>query len=495
MSPRLRFAPSPTGSLHVGNARTALINWLDARRSGGTLVVRIEDTDAERSEAANEETILDDLAWLGIDWDEGPRVGGEHGPYRQTERYERYREVVQSLVEGGFAYPCFETPEELAELREAARRQGETFRFRGEHRGASPDEVAELMVREGAALRFKVPDRDVRFVDGLRGPTGLAAVEIGDFVIARGDGSPTYNLAVVADDHDMLIDRVVRGGDHLTNTSRQVLLYEALGWEPPEFFHLPLVLGADRSRLSKRHGATSVAEMRAGGILPEALDNFLALLGWSPPGEQEVLRLDALQQAYDITDIAAANSVFDETKLEWLNGQHMALLSPADLLDRAEPFLADGGLTVPGEGPGRDWFALAAALVGIGKRRLTELAEPLQELAYPAREALVGANAEVRDDDQARAVVRAFGAASRAGQLADEQGYLAAVNEVKEATGAKGRSLFHPLRLAISGHDSGPELKRLIPLLETGAALSLQPPVAGVAERIERALGDTDAPR
>jgi len=346
MGPRLRFAPSPTGSLHVGNARTALINWLAARRGAGTLVLRIEDTDIERSDVANEATILHDLRWLGIDWDEGPDVGGDFGPYRQTEREARYRDIARRLLDAGWAYPSFETAEELAARREEAKRTGDSFRFRGPHRDASPQEAAELVERGGAALRFKVPDREVRFVDGLRGATGLAAGEIGDFVIARADGTPTYNLAVVVDDHDMRVDRVVRGEDHLTNTPRQILLYEALGWEPPAFTHLPLVLGADRSRLSKRHGATSVAEMRAGGILPEALCNFLALLGWSPPDEQEVLSMAELEAAYDIADLAAANSVFDETKLEWLNGQHMARLSPGALLRAAAPFLADAGLDI-----------------------------------------------------------------------------------------------------------------------------------------------------
>jgi glutamyl-tRNA synthetase len=490
MSPRLRFAPSPTGSLHVGNARTALVNWLIARKADGELIVRIEDTDAERSDAANERTILDDLRWLGLDWDEGPDVGGDHGPYRQSERTERYTEVVRRLLEEGGVYPCFETAEEMAALREAAVARGESLRFRGPHRGAEPAEAKKLFEGGGAALRFKVPDREVRFVDDLRGSTGLGAGEMSDFVVARADGSPTYNLAVVVDDHDMRVDRVVRGEDHLPNTPRQILLYEALGWQAPAFAHLPLVLGPDRSRLSKRHGATSVAEMRQGGILPEALCNFLALLGWSPPEEREVLRLKELMAAYDVADLSAANSVFDVTKLEWLNGQHMARLSAADLLDHAAPFLAHAGLLVPAAASGKEWWAAAVELVAVGARRLTEIGDPLRLLAYPRWASLVEAAAEIRGDDQATAVVSAFAAASRAGELASEEGYLSVVQQVKESTGAKGRGLFHPLRLAISGADSGPELKRLIPLLEAGAVTSLEPPVAGVAERIERVLNE-----
>jgi glutamyl/glutaminyl-tRNA synthetase len=328
----------------------------------------------------------------------------------------------------------------------------------------------------------------VRFVDGLRGDTGLGAGEIGDFVVARTDGTPTYNLAVVVDDHDMRIDRVVRGEDHLPNTPRQILLYEALGWQPPAFAHLPLVLGPDRSRLSKRHGATSVAELRAAGILPEGLCNFLALLGWNPPDGQEVLSMERLRAAYDLADVAAANSVFDRTKLEWLNGQHLAALAPDELLARAEPFLAGAGLPQPADERQRAWLADALTLVGIGKRSLAELAEPLRELLYPDWPRLAGKTAEVRADGDARAVAEAFRQASLDGRLATEEGYREAVNDVKAATGAKGRGLFHPLRLAISGQDAGPELKQLVPLLEVGAALELAPPVAGVAARIECAL-------
>ncbi len=488
MSERLRFAPSPTGSLHVGNARTALVNWLVAQKDGGSLILRIEDTDAERSDTANERTILDDLRWLGLDWDEGPDVGGDHGPYRQSERAARYADVIQRLLEEGHVYPCFETAEEMAALREAAMERGESLRFRGEHRDAPAAEAARLFERGGAALRFKVPDRDVRFVDELRGTTGMADGEMSDFVVARADGSPTYNLAVVADDHDMRIDRVVRGEDHLPNTPKQILLYEALGWQPPAFAHLPLVLGSDRARLSKRHGATSVAEMREGGILSKALCNFLALLGWSPPDEQEVLSMKELKAAYDIADLSAANSVFDVTKLEWLNGQHMARLPGRKLLDRAEPFLAPSGLLIPVEPDARAWWADAVELVAIGSRRLTEIAGPLRALAYPDWHELVEATAEIRDDPQAIAVVSGFAESGRAGELITEDGYLAAVQAIKESTGATGRGIFHPLRLAISGADSGPELKRLIPLLEAGARAPLEPPVAGIVERIDRAL-------
>jgi glutamyl-tRNA synthetase len=484
---RLRFAPSPSGALHVGNARTALINWLLARQGGGQLVLRIEDTDVKRSERRNEAALLDDLRWLGIDWDEGPDAGGPHGPYRQSERGELYREAAGRLLEAGWAYPCFETAEQMAARRDTARRRGESLRYRGEHREAPLQRALELVRRGGAALRFKVPDRDVRFVDGLRGETGLAAGEIGDFVLARADGSPTYNLAVVVDDHEMAISRVVRGEDHLTNTPRQLLIYEALGWDPPSFLHLPLVLGPDRSRLSKRHGDTSVAEMREAGMLPEALCNFLALLGWSPPEEREVLDPEELLASYDIAALSPANAVFDVAKLEWLNGQHMARLGPR-LLEHAEPLLAAAGFEIPESGPRRRWWVDALALVGGGRRRLTDLAEPLGELIYAPLEELGDELVAELAAPESRSLLEAFAAASRQGRLADEAGYLAAVEEIREATGASGRRLFHPLRLAISGQESGPELKQLVPLLEEGARLGVEPPVASVAERIDRVL-------
>jgi glutamyl-tRNA synthetase len=485
---RLRFAPSPSGALHVGNARTALINWLLARQGGGELVLRIEDTDVKRSEPRNEAALLDDLRWLGIDWDEGPDAGGPHGPYRQSERGELYREAAGRLLEAGWAYPCFETAAQMAALRAAARRRGESLRYRGEHREAPPQRALELLRRGGAALRFKVPDRDVRFIDELHGETGLAAGEIGDFVLARADGSPTYNLAVVVDDHEMAISRVVRGEDHLTNTPRQLLIYEALGWDPPSFLHLPLVLGADRGRLSKRHGDISVAEMREAGILPEALCNFLALLGWSPPEEREVLNPEELLASYDIAALSPANAVFDVAKLKWLNGRHMARLDGTRLLEHAEPLLAAAGFEIPESGPRRRWWADALALVGAGRRHLTDLAEPLRELIYPPLESLGDELVAELAAPESRPLLEAFAAASRQGRLADEAGYLSAVEEIREATGARGRRLFHPLRLAISGQESGPELKQLVPLLEEGARLGVEPPVASIAERIHRAL-------
>ncbi len=304
---RLRFAPSPTGHLHVGNARTALFNWLLARGSGGVFLLRIEDTDSERSTAQSEASILEDLRWLGLDWDEGPDVGGPCGPYRQSERQSLYRAHLEHLLERGLAYRCFCSPEQLDAERKAALAAGQPARYSGRCRSLQAAEIdRRLAAGERAAMRFAVPDgRDVVFEDAVRGAVRFSTDVIGDPVIVRSDGTPAYNFAVVVDDALMKVTHVIRGEDHVSNTPRQILLYEALGYAPPTFAHLALVMGPDHSPLSKRHGATSVAEFRAKGYLPEALVNYLALVGWSPRGAaagsaeagSELMPIDELRAA------------------------------------------------------------------------------------------------------------------------------------------------------------------------------------------------------
>ena len=361
-SPRLRFAPSPTGTLHLGNARTALINWLVARASGGALVLRIEDTDTARNVEGAEQHIFEILRWLGIDWDEGPDVGGDRGPYRQSERGALYREAVARLFEAELVYYCFEDPGELRAAQAEARQHGRSLQHAC--RDLSPSEARRRVeAGEQAAVRFRVPDRPVRFEDGLRGSTGVQAGEVDDFVVARRDGTPTYQLAVVVDDHGMSIDHVVRGQDHLSNTPKQLLLYEALGWSPPRFTHLPLVLGADRSRLSKRHGDVTVEQMRADGVLPEALANYLTLLGWAPPDGREVWRLMELVESFEISGLSPSNVGFDVTKLEWLNQQHLLALPLDEVLERARGRLADAGIELAADGPARDWWRELVDLV------------------------------------------------------------------------------------------------------------------------------------
>lgn len=480
--PRLRFAPSPTGSLHLGNARTALVNWLIARSSGGTLVLRIEDTDTLRHVDGADAAIVGDLRWLGLDWDEGPDIGGPFAPYRQSERADHYRAAGEALVRGGGGYPCFCDPEILRTERDATRARGEAWRYSGRCAGLDAA-VARRRVAAGepAALRLRVPAIDVRFDDGLRGDTGVSAGEIDDFVVLRSDGTPTYLLAAVVDDHLMAIDHVVRGQDHLSNTPRQLMLYRALGWRAPRFTHLPLVLGADRARLSKRHGATSVAEARAGGILAEALVNYLALLGWAPPAGREVLDAAELVAAYRIADLAPTNVAFDVDKLLWINQQHLHRLPTPELLRRAQPYLEAEGLQVGDDPDQREWWADAVAMVAPACHKLDEIPDRLKSALW---EVAVSGDLDGAD----RGLLESFLLLAEAGGLRDGAAFKAACAKVMAQTGRRGKGLFHPLRLALTGEHSGPELAQLLPLLERGAALALQPPLAGAAERLRRAL-------
>src|ERR671913_2394530 len=299
---RVRFAPSPTGYLHVGGARTALFNWLYARRHGGAFVLRIEDTDVERSQAELVTGILDGLRWLGIDWDEGPETGGPHAPYFQSQRLDRYRAAAKQLLDSGQAF------------------------------------------EDEGAIRFKVPAGKTAFTDSVHGPIEFDNEHIESFVILRSDTHPTYHLSVVVDDIDMAITHVVRGDDHISNTPKQVLLYGAFGSTPPSFGHVPLIMGPDKKRLSKRHGATSVMEYQRLGYLPEAMVNFLALLGWSPGGDQELFTRDELVARFALEGISGGNAVFNTEKLDWVNQQHIQRLPASEVAARLEPILRGAGL-------------------------------------------------------------------------------------------------------------------------------------------------------
>jgi glutamyl-tRNA synthetase len=315
-TPRVRFAPSPTGYLHVGGARTALFNWLFARRHGGVFVLRIEDTDAERSSAEMVEGILEGMRWLGLDWDEGPEVGGAHGPYFQSQRLHRYREMAETLVREGHAYYCYCTPETLKQKRDEAEGAGAAWQYDRACLSIPSERVAALEeAGTPRAVRFKVPEGRTRFDDLVHGPIEFGHDSIEDFVVLRSDGHPTYHLSVVADDIDMEITHVVRGDDHVSNTPKQVLLYQAFGRPVPAFGHVPLILGTDKRRLSKRHGATSVTEYKRQGFLPEAMVNFLALLGWSPGNDQELFDREGLIEAFSLDGSAAATP--SSTRRSW----------------------------------------------------------------------------------------------------------------------------------------------------------------------------------
>jgi nondiscriminating glutamyl-tRNA synthetase len=501
---RLRFAPSPTGHLHVGNARTALFNWLAARRHGGTFLLRIEDTDLERSTAASEAAILDDLRWLGLSWDEGVGAGGALGPYRQTERLEVYAAHTRQLLEAGDAYHCFCTPETLEADRQAALRAGLPPKYSGRCRalGAAPAR-ARIEAGERPVVRLRVPvGREVRFVDLVRGPVVFHTEVIGDPVLVRGDGVPAYNYAVVIDDALMRITHVVRGEDHISNTPRQILLYEAFGWTPPAFAHLSLVLGPDHAPLSKRHGATSVEEFRRKGYLPEALVNYLALLGWSPGEGQEVLPLDELARRFDLGAVGHSASVFDEAKLAWVNRQYLKQVAPERLVALAWPFLREAGVATA-EAPGAAaaaWLRDVLPPVAASIDRLAQVPERLQPVfAYDAAAAL--AVPAIRDEastEGARAVAHALAAElSTAARLDDKDAFRAVAARVKDRTGQKGKALFHPIRLVLTGLPDGPELDLLVPAIERACALGPEAglmPVRGCRERAASFVSALEAP-
>ena len=490
---RLRFAPSPTGHLHVGNARTALFNWLLAKGQGGTFILRIEDTDLERSTRASEQAILDDLRWMGLTWDEGIEAGGSHGPYRQTERFEIYAEHTRRLLADGNAYACFCSAETLDVQRKAQLAAGQPPKYLGTCRHLDPADASRRRAAgEAAVVRLRVPeDRDVTFDDVVRGPVTVHTDVIGDPVLVRSDGVPAYNFAVVIDDALMAITHVIRGEDHISNTPRQVLLYEAFGWTPPLFAHLSLVMGPDHAPLSKRHGATSVAEFRAKGYLPEALVNYLALLGWSPGDGDELLPTDEMARRFRLEHVAHSPGVFDEGKLAWAN-RHYLKIAPADrLVQLSIPFLRSAGMVVGETSPDViAWLEGVVPGVAASVDRLAQVPDRLVTIfSFDATTTLDDplTRAEMAEPG-ARAVVAALAddlAASP--RLIDRDVFRAAAGRVKDKTGQKGKALFHPIRVALTGAQEGPELDLLVPAIDRAAGLAAGSglaPVKGCRERV-----------
>jgi len=460
VAPRVRFAPSPTGYLHVGGARTALFNWLFARRFGGTFVLRIEDTDVERSSQEMVEGILDGLRWLGLDWDEGPKVGGPCAPYFQSGRLDRYRAMADDLVRRGAAYYCYCTQDELKAKREAAERDGGAWRYdRACCRLTSSEIAARERDKRPRAIRFKVPDRPTRFDDLVHGPIEFDGANIEDFVVLRSDGHPTYHLSVVSDDVEMKITHVVRGDDHISNTPKQILLYEAVGAPVPVFAHVPLILGPDKKRLSKRHGATSVMEYARQGFLPEAMVNFLALLGWAPKNDQELFTRDELVAAFTIEGISGGNAVFNPEKLDWFNAQHIMRLAPGELAVRVKPSFEAAGLWSDDlVGDRHAWFFQVLELLKPRAKRLGDFAAQgdfffsdaprYDEEAVAKHLRAEGMAAHLTAIDDAFASLPAFDAAATE----------AALREVAEARGVKAGALIHAVRVALTGRTVSPGL-------------------------------------
>jgi nondiscriminating glutamyl-tRNA synthetase len=490
---RVRFAPSPTGQLHVGNARTALFNWLLARGSGAEFVLRIEDTDAERSSSESEASILRDLRWLGLDWDEGPDVGGPAGPYRQSERLHLYESYTNELLSSGQAYYCFCSREQLEEERAAAIAAGQPARYSGRCRSVTPEQAeARIAAEERPAIRFRVPeDREVVFTDAVRGELRFHTATIGDPVIARADGTPAYNFAVVIDDALMAITHVVRGEDHISNTPRQILLYETLGFVPPTFAHLSLVLGPDHSPLSKRHGATSVAEFRSKGYLPEALVNYLALIGWSrgsATGDEELLPVQELARRFSLEAVGLSAGVFDEEKLAWVNRHYLKMAGAERLADLSIPFFERAGIELAPSAQGRDFLAAIMPIATASVDRLDQVPGRLSFLFDYAPDvtlADVSVAAEMSADG-ARSVVEALAEALAKAPRLDREQFRAIATELKARTAQKGKALFHPIRVALTGRAAGPELDLAIPAIDRGADLPSDsgiPAILGCRER------------
>jgi len=497
---RVRFAPSPTGHLHVGNARTALFNWLMARGSGGTFILRIEDTDLERSTPESEAAILEDLRWLGLQWDEGPDVGGPHGPYRQSERLHLYRSHADSLVDAGRAYRCFCSPERLEAERQAAIASGQPPRYAGTCRQLSFDEVRSRMAGgERAVIRFRVPaDRTVVFGDLVRGDVAFHTSVIGDPVLLRSDGSPAYNFAVVIDDALMQVTHVVRGEDHISNTPRQILIYEALGFTPPAFAHLALVMGPDHAPLSKRHGATSVAEFRAKGYLPEALLNYLALIGWSPGADDELLPADELARRFRIAAVGHSAGVFDEDKLAWADRHYLRVADPLRIVRLTlEYFLRDGLASNPSP-EGIDYLAAVVPMASGSVDRLDEIPSRLRFLFSFEPAAALGDPGvrEVLSHEGAREVIESLARElSRTPRLESREAFRAVVGVVKQQTGQKAKPLFHPIRVALTGTAGGPELDLAVPAIDRGAELPAGAGLAPILGCRERAAAFAEALR
>jgi nondiscriminating glutamyl-tRNA synthetase len=485
---RIRFAPSPTGQLHVGNARTALFNWLLAKGAGGTFILRIEDTDMERSTRESERAILDDLRWMGLTWDEGVEAGGEHGPYRQSERLHIYRAHVVELMSRGQAYQCFCSEQQLAADREAALKAGQPPKYVGRCRDIGRD-AARRRIENGerAVIRFRVPEhRDVAFNDIVRGEVRFSTDVIGDPVLVRSDGVPAYNYAVVIDDALMAITHVIRGEDHISNTPRQLLLYEAFGWRPPQFAHVSLVMGPDHSPLSKRHGATSVAEFRARGYLPEALTNYLALIGWSPGEGQEVLPIDELARRFKLEDVGHSAGVFDSEKLAWVNRHYLKAADPDRLARLAAPYLQNEGWLESPTDIDLAYLGVVVPPAAASVDRLEQIGGRLRFLFdYSAGRALEDAGIR-REALEARAVIAALAEElGNSGPLLDKDTFRAAVGRVKERTGQKGKALLHPIRLALTGEAEGLELDVAVPAMDRGATLdpSHIRPILSAADR------------
>lgn len=469
---RVRFAPSPTGTLHIGSARTALYNYLFARHYGGALVLRVEDTDLKRSQRAHELSIIRDLHWLGLDADEGPVVGGSYGPYRQSERADLYQAGIEKLLDSGAAYRCFCTQDRLDELKAEQMAVGKMPKYDRRCLRLTPEDIhGRLDAGEEATVRFRVPEVDITFDDLIHGPITFSSDVVGDFIVRRTDGGFAYNYAVVIDDAGMKITHVVRGEDHITNTARQLMLYDALGEQAPVYAHHSLIHGSDGGKLSKRHGATSIGEFRDAGYLSSAVVNYLALLSWSPGDEREKFSLEELVDAFDMRRVSKSPAIFDLDKLNWLNGLYIRELSLEELAEAVAPYLQEAGLEFE---EGQREVVLAAI-----QTKLVVLEEAPVHAQIFADEPVLAASSflEALDEPGADTVLALLAKEFEARQheyFSEDEArtILKAVADACKERDIKGKAIYKPLRVALTARDQGPELVYLIAGLGRGRIMT-----------------------
>jgi len=478
MSVRVRFAPSPTGHIHVGNVRTALFNYLFAKNKGGKFILRIEDTDLERSSLESENLIYEDLNWLGFEWDEGPKQGGDFGPYRQTERIGLYNEYAEKLLTSGHAYKCYCTKEELDAEREEAAKNKQTYKYSKRCRNLTSEQI-EQFEAEGreASIRFKV-DADVIPVDDMvKGLVEFKTDAIGDFVIVRQGGVPIYNFVCVIDDALMNITHVIRGDDHHINTPKQKIIYDALGFELPQFAHIPMILGEDKSKLSKRHGNTSVEQFRNQGYLAEALFNFLALLSWSHPEEKEILTPEELFEVFSLDRVSNSAAVFDFGKLKWMNGQYIRALDVEKLAELAAPFAISSGVLTDEfvNNENEKYLSMIASV----QDKLELLADVSEQIEVFVKYTEPGDDcADVLGMETTPAVLKAFKDKLAGSESITAEEYKVITKEIQKETGAKGKALFMALRIGMSGKTKGSDLDKIATILNA----------VEITERLEKTL-------
>ncbi|XP_057964755.1 glutamate--tRNA ligase, chloroplastic/mitochondrial [Malania oleifera] len=488
---RVRFAPSPTGNLHVGGARTALFNYLFARSKGGKFILRIEDTDLERSTRESEEAMLQDLSWLGLDWDEGPGAGGDYGPYRQSERNYLYKQYADKLLKSGHVYRCFCSNEELERMKEISKQKKLPPIYTGKWASATDEEVQEELAKGTPyTYRFRVrKEGSLKIDDIIRGEVSWNLDTLGDFVIMRSNGQPVYNFCVTVDDATMAISHVIRAEEHLPNTLRQALIYKALGFPMPAFAHVSLILAPDRSKLSKRHGATSVGQFRELGYLPQAMVNYLALLGWGDGTENEFFTLEQLVEKFSIIRVNKSGAIFDSTKLRWMNGQHLKILPPEELTKLIGEHWKSTGILTESKGL---FLVEAIELLKDGIDLITDSDKALSNLlSYPLRTTLMSPEGKAVLEDGLSEISARLLAAHDSGELlgaleGGHAGWQKWVKNFGKSLKRKGKSLFMPLRVLLTGKLHGPDMGASMLLLHRAGTCGIVSPQAGFVSLDER---------